>query len=423
MGNKLPKEVNSVVIPTVSVVSNSFVYEDLVSHVQTIQNQMIEAIKFLDQRWTNDKKIQNQLKSRSLTIIDPYGNPIKNKYMDHQSIRTVIKKYKKDYVPKYLHQWIQFGKISEGRLRPLKESDLKLTVEQYAVGDQFVTYGEITVWVAYDEYVSPQRFVLRVRLTDNMEKILVQLKELLKVTNLELKVGLGQQYTQPNRKHWDEGSALKSEDTIVSSQLYQDDRIIMAKIMKGENATNFVLPFELFVKTLTGKTLTVKVHPTMNVLQLKGLIQDSEGVPPDQQRMIFAGKQLEDEITISDYGIEKESTIHLVLRLRGGMYHFTSGRQDFERMPDSSATAIKNIFAFKLKDMDQASRLTLTEMQSAVLEAQTILTNLLYQTNEFLPPNDLPDLNLRIILSAVTDNTEDDNDDEDQDDDDDSSEQ
>lgn len=91
------------------------------------------------------------------------------------------------------------------------------------------------------------------------------------------------------------------------------------KKLKLKKLTSISGGMQVFVKTLTGKTISVDCEPDESIESLKAKINEKEGIPPEEQRIIFGGKQLDSLKSLSDYDIEEDSTVHLVLRLRGGL--------------------------------------------------------------------------------------------------------
>ena len=120
------------------------------------------------------------------------------------------------------------------------------------------------------------------------------------------------------------GKKFSTFDYLLQYQnknlLHEYIDIYRCGLKEGDILNYIKTPFHIFCKTLTGKTITIFCEPCYTVLMIKDIIQDSEGIPPEQQTLIFAGMQLEENKCLYEYNIQVDSTIHLVLKLRGGIF-------------------------------------------------------------------------------------------------------
>ena len=394
-----------------SDVTKKFDFDNLVHSVQHIQKQIIDANKILDDQWENRIAKRQEIKSRSFIFIDPYGHRTSVKFMDHELISTALKKYKKIYIPKYLQKWIKLGRVERDKIKPLTICELTKPVSEYAVGSVLHTYGELIVWIHHNNPTPYDKLVLYVSLMDNMMNIKAKVEEYRTFEHVEFKSVLLENNSNPTDKHWNEGTSLKFEDTILSTELYRDNCIILSNLTKNTVYNNV----QVYVNTLTGKVMPFSVRLDMTLGDLKVLIQDRDGIPPDQQRIFTTTLLPENNRSLESYNIKSDSILHLVLNLRGGMYIDISGRNGFDSLPYGLHTPVAKLLDMSRNNILQTNGRTTAELQESILQAQTVLSNFIHELNKVPIPLELP--NLANIVSNVTHDYENITDDDDSEDD------
>ena len=153
------------------------------------------------------------------------------------------------------------------------------------------------LYIFIKPYFTKKNIIIKVKETDNILNIKKEIQKKISINIENQQLFFGEKELEDNK-------------TIFDYEIKNESKMYLEVINVKE--------FQIFVKTLTGKTLHFDVYPIFTVEILKELIFNQEGIPENQQRIIFAGRQLKDNRTLKDYNIQSESTLHLFLRLRGG---------------------------------------------------------------------------------------------------------
>ena len=209
---------------------STFIYENLIERVKAIQQLATGIDKVLRDQLTDEQIKRNGLKFRTFTFVDPFGNKMTHEHMDQQLIADVLRKYKKDYVPKYLHKWIKIGIREQTAILPIAECDATSNLSTFANETEFVAYGELPVFIGRYETAIPTKLLLRVSVVDTIETIKTQIEELGRSGEVELRYHTFDGSGRPTASDWEQGQAVRAEATVASFRLYRENCIVMAKI-------------------------------------------------------------------------------------------------------------------------------------------------------------------------------------------------
>ena len=215
---------------------SSFVYEDLLERVFNIQNELARINGTIELKSTTSRNISR----RPFIFIDPFGNRMKNDAFDHWTIDFVLRKYKKDFCPKYLQAWIQIGFFDHNEVQPIKREQLTETVSEYPENQQFIAFGSIPLFILNEQSRLLQQTTLTVVLNDKSDDIIQSVRRIRPTSRratsedseIQLKSRRSEASLEPNEDRWNEGNDFRNEDTILSAKLYENNTLLMAKMIE-----------------------------------------------------------------------------------------------------------------------------------------------------------------------------------------------